>query len=179
MVQTLSQLQGVLQSVTSTITELDGKKVRIAFQAQGQPARLINEDIIYLSIRQADNPYDKQRDFIYNADYERMDIYYTRVMECQWYCYGPNSFDYADEIRNGILLDDIRNVLRLEDVFPITGIASPDRVPYLFDGQWWERSDLRVLMNVLTLRTSTTPFFEGAEVLLYDEEGLQRTATIE
>jgi hypothetical protein len=178
LVTTLAELQATMQAVTRTITGIDGKKVRIAYQQDNQPSREIDQDIIYLSIKPVDNLYDKQIESVYDPDYEINEFYYTRVMECTWSCFGPDSFQNADLIRFSIVQDAIRAALRPYQIFPVPGIVAPDRVQYLFQGQWWERSDLRVLLYVLTLRTISTAYFLGAEINLYDEDGLQRVANI-
>lgn len=178
MVQTLADLQSLIQQATVSITDLDGKNVRIAFQGRNQPAHTIEQDIIYVSLKQISDDWGKYQEKIYDPDYEQEQTFYTRVMECTWFCYGPNSFEFADAIRIGIYYPDIRAPLNRENVKPLVQPPNPDRVPYVFDTQWWERSDLKINFNVGTLRTNTTPWISSAEVDIYDEDGLQRVANI-
>lgn len=178
MVQTLSELQKLLHDAIVTITSLNPKNVRPAFQQRNQPGRTIDQDIVYLKLEQVDDEWDKLQSIEYDPDYDREESFYTRVMQATFYCYGPNSFEIVDHIRFGMYQPAVRLPLNIENVKPIVQPPAPVRASYMFDSQWWERSDLKMFFNVGTLRASTVPWLQGARVELYDEEGLQRVANI-
>ncbi len=188
MVLTLTQLKMLFHDVTVQITGLNADRgVRNTFPQQGQPGWLVNDDVVFIDIHPVDDEYALLRDITYGAqepvsgeqpaaDYSTS---YTRVMQVTWVCYGPNSFDIADKIRFGILSQESLASLAALEVAPLTAIPSPRRAPELFDGQWWERSDIQCRFNVLTTRTETVPFLEAADIEVYTEKGLYATIEIE
>lgn len=163
---TLTQFEDLFYTATVSMTGLAASQVRIAYQTQSQPAWEVSQNVVLLNVQQVDNAYDKQldRSFINASVNSTETIFYTRVMAVDWNFYGPNSFQLADAVRIGILSESIRNTLYLNQVFPIPGIDSPIRVPYLFNGQWYERQDLRVLFNAGTTRSGTVPLFTQANI---------------
>jgi hypothetical protein len=188
MVLTLTQLKALFHEITVAITGLDADSgVRNTYPPQGQPAWKINDNIVFIAIYPVDDQYDKLRDVVYReqtpvtgeevvSDYTTA---YTRVMEVVWTVYGPNSFDMADNIRFGILSAETLVSLAAVEVAPLTEIAAPRRAPDLFDGQWWERSDVRCRFNVLTARTETVPYLNAANIELHTEQGLYGIIEIE
>lgn len=165
---TLTELNTLFQGVSVTMTGLNGKKVRLAYQAQ-QPAQEHDENVVYIYVSEVDDDYNKLRDLVYfNSDPDVSDLLtkYTRVMEVQWSCYGPSAFDLANTIRRSILSESIRSVLATAQVYPLTWIAAPTRVPYQFNNRWWERTDVRVRFNVNTTYNEEVPYIESAEVLI-------------
>jgi len=163
---TLAQLEDLFYTATRDITGLAATAVRIAYQTTGQPSWEVSQNVVLINIQQVNNSYDKQLDYKYvnGSTNSSESVFYHRVMAVDWNCYGPNSFQLADALRIGILSDSVRNNLYLNEVFPIPRIDSPIRVPYLFNGQWYERQDLRVLFNVGTTRTGTVPLLTAANI---------------
>ena len=178
-VLTFVQLQSLFYSATTTA--IPGVPVRHAYQGQSQPSFEITDDVIFLNINNIDSPYDKQRDITYSAadsQNANQSIFYVRVIQTTWTIYGPNSWDNADIIRNGVLTPPILEILGDSQVYPIPGISPAIRAPYLFDGQWWQRCDLNVNFNVGTLRVNTAPYLQSAEIELEDDQGDQRIINV-
>lgn len=187
-VLTLAQLKTIFHDVTVDITALDPKRgVRNTYQREGQPAWQITENVVFVEIRPIDNQYDKLRDITWGeqapvtgqeivSDYSTS---YTRVMQVDWICYGPDSFDLADKIRFGILSQASLATLADSEIAPLTEIPAPRRAPEVYDGRWWERSDVRAYFNVLTTRTETVPYLDSANIELHTEQGLYGTIEIE
>lgn len=165
---TLTELQNIFYEVTVTSTGLPAKRVRQAYQGQSQPAWGIDENVAFIHVSQKDDAYDKKRNYSWYTGYgptdSRQTVNYTRVIQVDWSIYGPSCFDNADALRNGILLEQIRNIMSAHDIYPLTDIAAPRRVPYLFNGQWWDRTDLRAYFNCATTRSSIVPLFSGAHI---------------
>lgn len=168
-VLTLAQVNDLIHEVTAEATGYDNKHVRLAYQQQSQPARDIDQNVVYFWITPVGDPYDKARHTQYginDADEALSDrlIFYTRVMQVHWTFYGPDSFDAADALRHGLLTDGILAALASSKVYPITEIEPPARVPELFNNQWWERVDVKALFNVATLRSDTIPYLTSAPI---------------
>jgi hypothetical protein len=181
-VLTLRQIEDLLRRMTLDITGLDGDNVRFAYPSKGQPAWDIDKNYVVITVAPANNPYDKFRDIKFkefdnnNAEQE---VAYTRVFSCLWTLYGPNAYDLADELRSGILLEENRRTLAVNDIFPLTQVPTPVRIPYDYNGQWWERVDIQAYYNVGTLRTSKIPYLKSADISIYTEDGLARLIEVE
>lgn len=173
---TFRELQDLFWNVTVSMTGLAAKYVRHAYQAQGQPAFKITENVAFINITPTDNPYDKQRDITYRSENsESVDaveqVAYTEVFAVDFSLYGPNSFDLARDIKYKILTPSILETLSASGVFPIPAIPAPFPARYEFNNQWWERYDLRVLINVLTVRSGNVPYLTEATVTVKDAGG--------
>lgn len=180
-VLTRVQLENLFFTATRDITNYPEEKIRIAYASEGQPAWGINEDVIFVAINPIDDAYDKKRDYIEdttNDEFAQVKVFYHRVIQVMWMVYGPNSYDVADLIRHGILTEAIRRPLAWQKVVPLPEIPAPARVPYSFQGQWWERSDVRVQFNVGTLRVTDVPYIESADIEIHDDHGLQRVVEV-
>jgi hypothetical protein len=187
-VLTEDQLKAIFHSLTVTITGLNADRgVRNTYPPQGQPAWKITEDVVFVTIQPVSDPYDKLSDVTYGpaevvsgeepvADFSTS---YTRVMAVDWIVYGPNAMELADRIRFKILQSEALATLKTNGIAPITDIDPARLAPDLFNGQWWKRYDLRALFNVLTTRTESVPYLEGANIEIHTEQGLQETIIIE
>lgn len=179
---TLDQLITIFGDATVAMSGFNESFVRRTFEPNSQPAHEMSQSVIYFNVSPVDNPYDKQRDITYtegNPTYAEETIRYTRVMQVDWSIYAPNAYDIADIIRVAILTDRIRDMLAPHAIYPITDIRAPQRVPYPFNAQWWERVDLSVLFNVYTTRSGQVPLLESAEVTVTESGGLSQTIIIE
>jgi len=176
-VLTLDQLNDLVWEITKDITELDPENVRISYQRDGQPAWEPETDVVIINVTQIDNPYDKQRNFIYDdnyTDYAELSTSYTRVLAALWTIYGPNGFTIADTIRYAILKESIRNRFSAEKIYPVTNIPSPVRLPELFNGRWYQRNDLTATFYAETIRTEEIPYLTGADIYVVKENGEER-----
>lgn len=174
---TLAQLNVIFHGLLVDITGLNPKRIRTTYPPQGQPGFTINDDYIFITLSPIDNPYDKNRYGVaFHADpvsgqgpMADVTTYYTRVFQLLLNIYGPNSLDLADTIRYRILTEDSLATLADAEIAPITEIPPAPRVPELFNGQWWERSDLKIMLNIGTSRADEIPYFEQANVYIEPE----------
>lgn len=163
----LSTLEVLNKPNDSTTASL----VRISWQQSGAPAWAINEDVIFIRAFPVDGQYNRLKDVQYQNNNEtslNKTEKYTRIMAVNWILYGPNSFEYADVIRNSIGLNDR---LMTNNVFLIYDRPTFTRTPELFNGQWWERSDLTLYFNEQITREYVTPTIGGAAVTVKTEGG--------
>lgn len=182
-VLSLQELQDIFYTITLFNSTLLSNKVRHVYQGNSAPAYERNEDAVYLNVTVKDDPYDKNKHIqvAYTGDneYGQESTFYTRVIQVDWICHGPHSFNYADDIRNKILTRDVREILVKHHIRPLTDIPAPVRIPYAFNNQWFERTDLTAYFNVGTERITEVPWLKEAVILLPDDEGNDNVFTIE
>lgn len=174
----LMQLQDLLFTFTVGATGLDPKAVRHSYQSNNQPAHLISENLVYINIMPVDDPIDKPRHITYSSATNpntNQTTSYTRLFAVDWVIYGPNGLTIADDIRYGLFLETLRGPLKSSGLYPLTGVPAPQRGPYEFNNQWWERYDLRAYINVETTRSLLVPTLASSSVDLYTEDGLYKT----
>jgi len=179
-------IEDLFQSLTTRMLGLATKdinlkpinqdRVRVSWPTGGAPAWKITEDIVFLRVNNADAPITRQRETEYA--YNNLDVHnakrttsYTRVRTVNFILYGPNSFDNADVIRNGLYLPEYREELAKKNLFMILDVPMPIRFPELFNGQWWERTDFTVSFNELVKRQGTVPWIKSTNIKLYTEKG--------
>lgn len=178
---TLAQIQVLILNATIAATGLDQKNVRFAYQSDTQPAWEINQNVIVIYVNYLDSQYDKNRDTQYvhlNTDHATENVSYTRVISVDWTLYGPDSFDNADILRTGLLIEDIRNPMDAQGVKVASEINAPRRIPYEFNNQYWQRVDLYAEFNVATLRNTIIPYFKSVTVEVVTDEGVQNTVHV-
>lgn len=186
---TLRQIEDIFQTVTMQIlglpeSDADGHpinqdKVRIAWPTGGAPAWKINDDVVFLRIVPVDDPFARQRDVGYSDQDSfntKKSVNYSRVHQVQWTCYGPNSFDNIETIRNGIFLQEFREQFKKKNLFLVADVGMPQRIPELFNGQWWERCDLIVRYNEGVERSNTVPKILGIKIKTVTDKEIQQTA---
>jgi hypothetical protein len=113
---------------------------------------------------------------IYNQDeedneYLKKKTGYTRVHKIDWCFYGPNSYDNADLIRFSILEPHLyKQNFKDKNLFIITDVQMPTRLPELYNGQWWERTDFSANFNEAVIRESKMPYLKSAEIKMDTDE---------
>lgn len=165
---TQTQLEDFFQSLTSTILNTtDPSAVRITWPTDGAPSWSITEDVCFLKVTPADNPYSHQ----FHKDYTELDannatenLTYTNGIRVMWVLYGPNSSDNADLIRSQLNVSSTTQTLAASNLALVTDIPVPVRQPELFDGQWWPRASFYANFNELVIRQSTVPYLQSANV---------------
>ena len=173
---TLEQIENIFQSLTCSLTGLDRNKgVRIAWPTGGSPAWKIHENVVFLKISPASDNYTQQRETEYQDDTQndvkKVIAAYTRVHLVQWIIYGPDSYDNAETIRNGIYLPATKSTLAVNNLHLILDVPPVVRLPELFNGQWWQRCDFQVRFNEKVIRYSTVPYLTGANITIKTDTG--------
>lgn len=164
---TLQQIENLFQNMTTVILGLDPSlpanqdKVRIAWPTTGSPAWKIKDDIAFIRVTQEDNSIARHQDILYKPNDNLSavkEIGYTRVHKVDWTLYGPNSYNNADLIRYSIFSSDYTEQLKANNLFLITDISLPVRLPELYNGQWWNRTDFSATFNELVVRRTSVPY---------------------
>lgn len=168
---TLKQFEDVFRNIICTllglnsIDPLNASKVRIAWPTGGAPGWKIADDVIFIRARTVSDPYTKQRDTVYspNTSSTLNNITcYTRTIGVSLTAYGPNSFDNLEGVRNGFFKQ--AEELARSNLYLIIDVPLPTRLPELFNGQWWERSDLTVMFYEKVTIQSTVPAIGEADI---------------
>lgn len=151
-------------------TQEEQSRVRIAWQHEGAPSWKMDEDVVFLRITPEDNRLARQVDVMYREEHDlnKTDVDkrmgYTRVHKVNWTLYGPNSYDNADLIRHLIFDTDYTKEIKKNNLFLITDVSMPVRVPEFFNKQWWERTDFSATFNEAVIRESKVPVITSTNI---------------
>ncbi|MCR8981644.1 hypothetical protein [Brevibacillus laterosporus] len=165
----LAEIEDIFWNCTIKLLGLDPemkesqKRIRIGYSAEGAPAWKRDENVGFILVSLANDPYTQQVEISYNKTSETTADHvssYTRVIQVSWTFYGPSSFDDADKVRAGLY----RSPLLFSPLHLVTNVPSSLRLPELFGGQWWERSTLTARFNEKVVRSSTVNYIETAGI---------------
>ena len=175
-VPTLVELENLFQEVVVQITSLLPQNVRIGWQPESQPGFNLEQNVISIMLTIEPDPWNIQRDVIYEYVNDLViseEVTYYRVLNVRFEIYGPNAFDISDQLRSGILSNSSLMALMALNVAPLTDIPAPIRIPYLFNGRWWDRADLTAIFNNRVTRTTEVDPLSGATIQIIDRNGVQ------
>lgn len=179
----LTEIEDFFQSITCQMLGLDmtkpenQDKVRIAWPTGGAPSWKIDEDVAFLRVTPIDDRVARTLNIIYNTndvdnEYLTKKTGYTRVHKIDFTLYGPNSYDNADLIRYSLLDPHLlKSEFKAKNLFVIPDIPMPTRLPELYNGQWWERTDFSVTFNEGVIREQQTPFIKSVDIELVTNKG--------
>ena len=173
---TLQEFEDLMQGAVVSILGWDAispskeNDVRISWPKQGAPAMGIDDDIVFLRVNEQGGEYSRMREsFVIDSSPGLLEtVSFTRIMEVFCIIYGPNSFDNAQTIRNGMFRQSIKESLAEEKVHLVPEIIAPRRVPELFAGQWWDRCDMRLVFNELIKHEYESEYIETADINISD-----------
>lgn len=179
---TPEEMSELWQGITCTLTgrAFDPSFVRIAWQTQGQPSsQLPGVDVCYLSCVPEDVDYSRIRDYVPQPGTGTTEgiWLYTKGWRTSWIFYGPNATANAQLVWSGMFQEWTSNYLSLSNLYPIPDFRTPQRVPELINGQWWERCDFDVVSYEQVTEVLTTQAASSVEVKVYS--GGEQVADIE
>ncbi|MBX4266540.1 phage neck terminator protein [Clostridium estertheticum] len=163
----LKELEDVFYNLTCLVLGIDitdpanEGKVRIAWPTNGAPTWKITEDVAFLRVTPQDDKLTRHQDIIFTGNdplWAAQETGYTRVHKIDWTLYGPNSYDRSDLIRYNIFSQKYTTKLKENNLFLITDVPMPTRLPELYNGQWWERTDFSATFNELVVRRTEIPY---------------------
>jgi len=140
--------------------------VRLAWPTEGAPAWKINEDICFLQCIELDDEYNRQRERKFDLANSNQATSCTRVMQVSYIFYGPNSFKNAKTIKDNIFYQTNHDTLVSNNLFLIPSIPAATRSPELFEGQWWERTNMIMKFNELIVSNTTIESITSAEIIV-------------
>ena len=187
--KTLSELNTLFHTAVTSITGYDPQLVRIAYQTNQQPSILSDQDVVYIYITPSDSPYDKQVETTHTVGSPvsgeigtpmPAELGYTRTMSVLLMSFGPSNYDTADLLRVMFSTDiTTKESLNAAGIYMVLQPSAPRRVPYPYNGQWFQRTDVELLFNLTTTRDRVDYSIESATINIYAEEGLIRTVDVE
>jgi hypothetical protein len=116
------------------------------------------------------DPYGRLQEALLQENGRRV-VTRVRPLEVLWICYGQSAWEDCETIRRRVLDADIKARLRAAAVYPLPHVAEPIRAPELFEGAWWERSDLTAQFYEHIRIDEAYPGLEAARVLIKTEKG--------
>ena len=127
------------------------KFIRFKYPESGQPDWKISQDIVFINLFERDEDYAKQVDSRFKTENGTVMRYMarTRVWQVLFTVYGPNAYDIANKIKDGVFRQSVHNLLSRSSVFLIPHLPSIIQVNELFAGRWWNRWDLTLHFNEL------------------------------
>lgn len=142
---------GETAAITSDIIKKPDKFIRWRYPESGAPDWKVGDDILFLSLVEADDDYAKQRDSQYRADNGTVyrDTARTRVWELQATAYGRKSYELANLLKDGFFYESVQHRLSRCGVFLVPNLPTCIRIPELFAGKWWDRWDITLRFNEL------------------------------
>jgi hypothetical protein len=170
----------ILQSLTLNVLGIDPAtdpkayySVRVGWKAQ--PSFLITEDVVSIRVSEKDDPNNKQRDRKYlpqeaGSTIQQVDTF-MRFWDCLWSFYGPNGFDHARLLKSALRLRFTHDTLIASQLTFVPRFTATLRAPELFEGAWWERSDVKLTLTELVTETLVINTIASVEVLLFTERG--------
>lgn len=171
----LREIEDFFHDITCKMLDIDlskkknQNKVRIAWPSGGAPSWKKDEDIIFIRITPVDDAMAREQNICYDPHkedkaYARKETGYTRVHKINWTLYGPNSYDNADIIRHLIFDYDYMKEFKKKNLFLVTDVPMPVRLPEYYNGQWWERTDFSATFNEAVIRENKVPYIQSASV---------------
>lgn len=185
--QTLTQLEELFQTLiidmlglaTGSPADYDAASyyVRIAWPSEGAPAWKRTEDICFIRVTEEDDLVNRQREEKYTAQtgspaplYIDKQVSYTRVINLNLICYGPNSWENIQTIRDYIYEENpYRWTLQTNKIYPIPDFVAPRRVPEPFQSQYWERVDFDIRFNENIKKTTEIGTIGTVPIVLHDD----------
>jgi hypothetical protein len=171
---TVRQIENFFISLTYKILGIDPSglqpnqsPVRVEWPTGGAPGWKINEDITFIMVNYDDDAITRQVEVKYLSNNDQnayRTVSSTRVLRVNWICYGPNSFDNANIIRNGIFLPEFSEMLKENNLALIFDLPSPIRAPELFNGQWWDRTSFYARFNELIIQSVSVPYITSPNI---------------
>lgn len=169
---TLTELKNIFWELISDMLLLNSTernyKVRKSFSQDGQPGWNAGEDITFFNIKTIDDIMSYTRDVLISdatPTTVNRDVGYTRVIEVQIICYGANSYDNAELIKHKLYLPEFQEFLSGYNLYMVLEVKAPMRTTELYNGQWWERSDLTIRFNEQIIREQEINCIESVDVV--------------
>ena len=170
-----TNLENAFITAVAKITSLDPNKgqIRVAYAEEPAPSWKHTDDVVAFYIEPLAEEYAED---YYETSVEKDDkltrtTTFTDVVKVNISCYGPNSRLYAKKIQVYIQKNDYRRALAQIGAYPVLKSPSPRYVPYEYNKQWWQRTDLELTFNVKTNFTDTTNFIKSVNISVITDKG--------
>lgn len=164
--------------------ELNNNQVLISYQQRGQKFPQIDKDTVFVKVfqEQDERLIYKQRKRSYDKETERVISSQTamRTLLLQVVFYGCNSDILATTLNERFYFDSAKQFLYKNNLALIPDLTDfHDKTYEKINGQWWERSDLKLrFYNSVTVEEKTNTiekldakyYFDGIKIIHDKEE---------
>ena len=163
--QSLSSLEELFADLVQDLTELDGDKVLIQDNQEGQPAISMNDDAAYVKV--FPDPDEREVYKTRSREYHQTSSSYTfiqrsqRTLKLYVIFYGPNSNELCLLFNEKLYFQSTQLILKQNHLSIVPDkTEGPIHINEVKNGQWYNRSDLTIgLYNTVQVE-ETVPTFE-------------------
>lgn len=168
-------LENTIITALSKITGLDPDKgeIRVAYAEEPAPSWKHTDNVVAFYLEPIQDEYAEDYFETHKKTEDKLTrtTTFTDVVKCNLSCYGPNSRLNAKKIQVYIQKSDYRIDLARIGAYPVLKSPSPRYVPYEYNKQWWQRTDLELTFNVKTTFTDTTNFLKSVNISVITDKG--------
>lgn len=168
-----------MQQLTVTLLGLpeNTDRVRIGWPVAGQPTALITDDIVTLRCIEVDSVVGEMRDQqeIFNGTTGFDEITtFMRTWQTFWEFTGPNSYDNARKLKSGLFTQATHDAFAAQglQIYLVTKLGAPQRVPVFRDGEWWQRVDFEAQFNELVYEDVKVNAVASVEIITSTDIGV-------
>lgn len=181
---TKTELEDVFYNLTvSIMNNSPDFDVRHSWPTNGAPAFEVNDNLVFLSFYDVPSTVTQQRENTYTQEGSpeagNMETTYTRTLSVTWKFYGPDSWDNARVLKDGLFYQEHHDTLAVQNLFLVPDFNPPQRVPELWEGLWYERCDLTIYFNEGVSINRVLPAIETVGIVVMNYEGIKATIGIE
>ena len=179
-IKSIEEMENMFRVAILSILKIDidsiGAKKRIRFpwgssffnDNGSAPSWQRDEDTCVIYELPRDGSYNRQRDIYYINDEESSDLIrvdeHTDIHSVMFANYGPNAYESARDIRDGLNLPDINEYFRKNNFYLVPDLPALQRVPELVNGQWWNRVDFTAVFYEYVRRESKVKTIEHVNI---------------
>lgn len=178
----MRRLEDALIEVFASITGLDPNKgeIRVAYAENPGPSWKHTEDVLTFYLAPISDTYDQDQEETLTPGGEIFGrtTRHTQVIEANLSIYGPESRLIADRLRVLIQKEDLRRPLTSIKAFPVLKTPPARYVPYEYNKQWWQRTDMTLTFNWQTDVVDSVNRIMSANIIFKTEKGETRHADI-
>lgn len=182
---TTGEPANALASIEETIFITDptaGTQVRQSWPNAGAPAYKQSDNVSFIRCIEVDDWYNKVSDYglTPNDDVSvELNIEKTRVWRVFWELRGPTSYSRGSLLKTAMQLELIHDSLAPFSLYLVPSINNPQRMPELFEGNWWERSDIYMHFNEQVNDSIVIPTVASIPIQVSTENGVQLNLVVD
>lgn len=155
--------------------------VRVSWPTEGAPAFAITDDIVFIRVVEVDGEYNRQRNVeneAYTTDRCNQVTTFTRIIEISLILYGPASYDNACKVQDQTFYQGNHDFLAQRNLYYVPRETFPRRFPEMFQGQWWDRADMKMQFYEKVRRNLAVPYIVEAPITVYQDEPSPRSEDV-
>lgn len=165
-------------AITSTLAKITNLKtnrgeIRVAYADESAPSWKHTDDVIAFYLTPVSGVYgeDSFEKYTRSGDLFSRTTTHTQIIEVNLSIYGPHCRELADRIRILIRKGENRSELTKIKAFPVSKTPTVNYVPYEYNQQWWQRTDMTLTFNWQTDFVDTVNTIKSASIGIYTEKG--------